>query len=72
MASILMIVTLVIYHGYTKGDPDRLTIMNVLENKDIAVIFLYISRFLSGWSAGKHDNYYQSKTKKTYLKLFTL
>jgi hypothetical protein len=47
-----MIVTLEIYHGYTKGDPNRLTIKNAIENKDIAVAFLYISRFFSGWSAG--------------------
>ncbi len=68
MASILMIITLEIYHGYTKGDPDRVTIINVLENKGIAVALLYISRFLSGCSAGKHDNYYQKKKKSKLLK----
>jgi hypothetical protein len=62
IASILMIITLEIYHAYTIGDPDRITINNALENKDIAVVLLYISRFLSGWSAGKHDNYFQSRT----------
>ncbi len=54
-----MIITLEIYHGYTKSDPDRLTIINALENKDIALALLYISRFLSGWSAGKHDDCFQ-------------
>jgi hypothetical protein len=59
MASILMIITLEIY---------RVTIINVLENKGIAVALLYISRFLSGCSAGKHDNYYQKKKKSKLLK----
>lgn len=58
VASLLMIITLVIYHGYTIGDPDLETIANVLKNKDIAVILLYISRFLSGWSAGKYSKVY--------------
>jgi hypothetical protein len=56
-----MIITLVIYHGYTKSDPDRLTIIDALQNKDIALALLYISRLLSGWSAGKHDNCFQNK-----------
>jgi hypothetical protein len=55
VASASMIVTLLIYHGYTTGDPDLITIMNALQNKDIAIALLYISRFLSGWSAGKHN-----------------
>ncbi|CAF1206134.1 unnamed protein product [Adineta steineri] len=52
LGSILMIIPLLIYHGYTRGDPDQNTINRVLENKDIAIALLYISRFLSGWSAG--------------------
>ncbi len=57
VASVLMIIPLEIYHAYTKGDPDRLQIIQALQNKNIAVALLYISRFLSGWSAGKHENY---------------
>ena len=53
IASVLMIITLAIYHGYTTDDPDPLTIYETLKNKDVAVVLLYISRFLSGWSAGK-------------------
>jgi MFS family permease len=56
IASMLMIITLEVYHGYTKDDPDQLTIFETLKNKDIAVVLLYISRFLSGWSAGKKTN----------------
>ena len=52
VASILMIITLEIYHGYTRGDPDLQTISRTLQNKDTAITLLYISRFLSGWSAG--------------------
>jgi hypothetical protein len=55
MASVLMIIPLDIYHGYTRGDPTRAAIILALENKDIAITLLYLSRFLSGWSAGKHD-----------------
>ncbi|CAF1564393.1 unnamed protein product [Rotaria sp. Silwood1] len=52
VASILMMITLEIYHGYTEGDPDQSMIRHTLEHKDIAICFLYISRLLSGWSAG--------------------
>ncbi|CAF3400833.1 unnamed protein product [Rotaria socialis] len=52
VASILMIITLEIYYGYTDGDPDLLTIVRTLRNKNVAVALLYISRLLSGWSAG--------------------
>lgn len=52
-ASILMIMTLKIYYGGANGDPDQLTIIRTLENKNIAIALLYISRLLSGWSAGK-------------------
>ena len=57
VASVLMIITLEIYHGYTKGEPDQLAISQALENKNTAVILLYVSRFLSGWSAGKSDHH---------------
>jgi hypothetical protein len=50
-----MITTLEIYHAYAEGDPNQLMIINALKNKDIAVVLLYISRLLSGWSAGKYD-----------------
>ncbi len=52
MASFLMIIALEIYHSYDKGDPSRETIAQVLQFKDVAVISLYLSRFLSGCSAG--------------------
>lgn len=52
VASILMIITLEIYHGYTKGDPNLSIIRETIKNRDIAMTLLYISRFLSGWSAG--------------------
>jgi hypothetical protein len=57
MASALMIVTLEIYYGYDKGDPSRAEIIQVLQMKDVAVTFLYISRFLSGCSAGESSTY---------------
>ena len=59
IASVLMIIPLEIYHGYTRGDPNRAEIIDALENKDIAIGLLYLSRFFSGWSAGKYDNYYK-------------
>ncbi len=62
-----MIITLEIYHGYTKGDPDQLTIIETLKNKDTAVVLLYISRFLSGWSAGKSNHLFQNR--KTQIEL---
>ncbi|CAF1182578.1 unnamed protein product [Adineta ricciae] len=52
IASILMIIPLYIYHGYTRGDPDRKTIRETFEYKEIAIALFYISRFLSGLSAG--------------------
>ncbi|CAF1101965.1 unnamed protein product [Adineta steineri] len=52
VASILMIFTLEIYHGYDLGDPSLLAIKKALENKNFAISLFYISRFLSGWSAG--------------------
>jgi hypothetical protein len=52
LASIFMIITLYIYHGYDKGDPSQDTIEKALKNKNIAISFLYISRFLSGFAAG--------------------
>jgi len=55
LASILMIIPLEIYNGFTKGDPSLPVIMKALQNKDIAIALLYTSRFLSGWSAGKSD-----------------
>jgi len=67
IASVLMIITLEIYHGYTKGDPDQLTIIETLKNKDTAVVLLYISRFLSGWSAGKSNHLFQNR--KTQIEL---
>ncbi len=47
-----MIITLYIYHGYDKGDPSQDTIEKAMKNKNIAISFLYISRFLSGFAAG--------------------
>ena len=49
-----MIIPLYIYHGYTRGDPDRRTLRNTFEYKEIAISLFYISRFLSGLSAGKY------------------
>jgi hypothetical protein len=60
LASTLMIITLEIYYGYTTGDPDLSMISSTLENKDIAVLLLYVSRFLSGWSAGKYEHYFEN------------
>ncbi len=54
-----MIIPLEIYNGFTKGDPSQTVIMKALQNKDIAIALLYTSRFLSGWSAGKSDRYFQ-------------
>ena len=61
-----MIITLEIYYGYTRGDPDLPTIVDTLANKDTALTLLYISRFLSGWSAGESI----SKTQFKGLLLF--
>ena len=51
-ASIFMIIQLYIYHVYTVTHPNAIEIANALENKHVAIVFLYISRFLSVWSAG--------------------
>jgi len=53
-ASILMIFTLEIYHGYDRGDPSLTTIQQALVNKNLAIGLFYTSRCLSGWSAGKY------------------
>ncbi|CAF4499288.1 unnamed protein product [Rotaria socialis] len=52
VASIFMIITLYIYHGYEINDPDQESIDKAIKNKDVAIAFFYISRFLSGFSAG--------------------
>lgn len=52
VASILMIITLYIYHGY-ETNVDKSKMDEASKNKTIAVILLYISRFLSGFSAGR-------------------
>ncbi|UJR33853.1 hypothetical protein I4U23_021275 [Adineta vaga] len=52
IASILMIITLYIYHGYETNDPDLETLEKARKHKGLAITFLYISRFLSGFSAG--------------------
>ena len=54
-ASILMILALKIYHGYTNCNLDQSVINNVLKNKNLAIGLLYLSRFLSGWSAGNYE-----------------
>ncbi len=51
LASIFMIITLYIYHAYDKDDPTPNMIQEATKNKKIAIIFLYISRFLSGFAA---------------------
>ena len=53
-ASILMVVTLNVYSAFDQGDPDLATIARALENKEIAIALLYLSRFLSGCSAGQY------------------
>jgi hypothetical protein len=52
VASIFMIITLYIYHGYETGDPNQATIDKARKHKDVAITFFYISRFLSGFAAG--------------------
>ncbi|UJR29378.1 hypothetical protein I4U23_010590 [Adineta vaga] len=52
VASILMISTLLIYHANNLNDPNLLDIQLALQNKDLAISLFYLSRFLSGWSAG--------------------
>ena len=53
VASILMVCTLEIYHGYDLGDPSLDTIKKALQNMNLAISVFYLSRFLSGWCAGK-------------------
>ena len=53
IASILMIITLYIYHGYEKEDPDNDAINEAKKNKNVAITLFFISRFLSGFSAGQ-------------------
>jgi hypothetical protein len=52
LASIFMIITLYIYHGYEKDDPDQAAIDKATKHKELAISFFYISRFLSGFAAG--------------------
>lgn len=52
LASILMIITLYIYHAYEKDDPDQAMIDKAKKNQALAITFFYISRFLSGFAAG--------------------
>ncbi|CAF1201470.1 unnamed protein product [Adineta ricciae] len=52
IASVFMIITLYIYHGYEKADPNQETIDKARKHKDVAIAFFYISRFLSGFAAG--------------------
>lgn len=52
IASILMIITLYIYHGYEKEDPTQETIDKSLKHKGVAIAMFFISRFLSGFAAG--------------------
>ncbi len=47
-----MIITLYIYHGYDKDLPDQATFDQATKHKNLAISFLYISRFLSGFAAG--------------------
>ena len=63
-----MIVTLAIYHGYTRGEPDPMTIRKTLQNKDTALALLYISRFLSGWSAGNSHSYSLNKYTQNHAR----
>jgi hypothetical protein len=51
LASILMIITLYIYHGY-ENSPDQAAFDEATKHKNIAISLLYISRFLSGFAAG--------------------
>lgn len=53
IASILMIITLYIYYGHDTVEYDKEEdVSRVKKNKDLAISLLYISRFLSGFSAG--------------------
>jgi hypothetical protein len=52
LASVFMIITLYIYHGYETDDPDQATFDKATKNKNLAITFFYISRFLSGFAAG--------------------
>lgn len=52
LASIFMIITLYIYHGYETEDPEKETIQTAIKNRDAAITLFYISRVLSGFAAG--------------------
>lgn len=53
LASILMIITLYIYHGYDKDEPSQQEVVDeALKHKNAAIALLFISRFLSGFAAG--------------------
>ena len=67
IASFLMIIALEMYHAYDQGDPSRKRISQVLQFKDIAVACLYLSRFLSGCSAGKCVNYSRPGKKNVLI-----
>ncbi len=58
-ASILMIFTLEIYHGYDRGDPSLIAIQQALANKNVAIGLFYTSRCLSGWSAGRYFTFFE-------------
>jgi hypothetical protein len=52
LASIFMIITLYIYHGYEKDELSQDAIDKATKNMNVAITFLYVSRFLSGFAAG--------------------
>jgi hypothetical protein len=54
LASTLMVLTLNIYSAYDQGDPELVTIAQALQNKEIGIALLYLSRFFSGCSAGQY------------------
>ncbi|CAF1094260.1 unnamed protein product, partial [Didymodactylos carnosus] len=53
VASVLMILTLYIYHGYEPLDPDNDEANKGKKNMHAAIALFFISRFLSGFSAGQ-------------------
>lgn len=58
-----MIITLYIYHAYETNVPDQAAMENATKNKNVAISFLYISRFLSGFSAGSSQWFYLIRSK---------
>jgi hypothetical protein len=58
IASIFMIFPLYIYHAYEKDEPNQAMIDKATKNKEIAITFFYISRFLSGFAAGMNIQTY--------------